>query len=53
MKKLLLFSLLFNIMYTNAQVCFSSETNFAAGLNSEKIIRADFNGDGFFDFAIK
>jgi len=51
MKNILLFSLLFNIMYTNAQVCFSSETNFVAGTNSEKIIKGDFNSDGFIDLA--
>lgn len=51
MKKILLITLLFNIKQIIAQVCFSSETNFAAGTNSEKIIKGDFNSDGLIDLA--
>jgi len=51
MKKII--TLLAGVFYlnTNAQVCFSSVTNFAAGTNPYSVTSADFNGDGKADIA--
>lgn len=51
MKKFLIIILICVIKQISAQVCFGSETNYAAGSYSEKIIKADFNNDSFIDIA--
>ena len=53
MKKIILFVLLICIAKVNAQVCFSSTTNFGIGLLSPAAVTSsDFNGDGFADLAV-
>jgi hypothetical protein len=51
MKKLILFITLYCIKQANAQVCFSSATNFSVGTKPYSVISADFNSDGKMDLA--
>src|ERR1035437_7851122 len=51
MKKILFFLLLVCVKQINAQVCFSTVTNYTVGSGSRSVCSADFNGDFKADLA--